>query len=43
MAYKFNPLTGDFDLIEITTLFEIDAGFANSVYLSVQNLDGGSA
>ena len=42
MSYKINPFTGEFDEVGDSNL-EIDGGFANSVYLPVQSIDGGGA
>jgi len=42
MPYKFNPFTGNFDLVNPSEA-EFDGGFANSVFLTAQLFDGGDA
>lgn len=38
--YKFNPLTGNFDLVGKSSN-DVDGGSPSSVYLSSQSIDGG--
>jgi len=39
--YKLNFQTNKFDYYE--SIFEVDGGFVNSVYLLTQSVDGGGA
>ena len=47
MSVVFNPFTGTFDFTgsggSIVEIISIDGGFANSVYLVPQSIDGGGA